>query len=66
MTLWVVLGVAGAVVAGSFGWVAWRDRDRTPSAEDGPAAQAALVEQQRHERDRHVSQWTVNDWGRHE
>ncbi|MEV4493846.1 hypothetical protein AB0K04_27515 [Micromonospora coxensis] len=66
MTLWVVLGVAGAVVAGSVGWVAWRDRERVPSAEDGSAARAALGDQHRYEAGRHVSQSTVIQWGQHE
>ncbi|MEV0723356.1 hypothetical protein AB0I37_11345 [Micromonospora purpureochromogenes] len=58
-TVWVVLGVAGAVVASTVGWVAWRDRERTASAEDRAAGRAALVQQQRYERDRHASQSDV-------
>ncbi|WP_446214232.1 hypothetical protein [Micromonospora sp. IBSANI012] len=58
-TVWVVLGVAGAVVASTVGWVAWRDRQRTASAEDRVAGRAALVAQQRYERDRHLSQHNV-------
>ncbi|MER6592271.1 hypothetical protein ABT214_10520 [Micromonospora purpureochromogenes] len=55
-TTWVILGVFGAVVAAAVGWVAWRDRQRTASAEDPGARQAAVVQQQRYEQGRHASQ----------
>ncbi|MDH6466110.1 hypothetical protein M2302_006316 [Micromonospora sp. A200] len=58
-TAWVLLGAFGAVVASAVAWVAWRDRQRTASAEDPGARQAAVVEQQRHEQSRHVTQ---GDW----
>ncbi|WP_346534483.1 hypothetical protein [Micromonospora sp. DPT] len=58
-TTWVILGALGAVVAAAVGWVAWRDRERTASAEDPGARRAAVVEQQRYEQNRHASQSDV-------
>ncbi|MGK5440808.1 hypothetical protein ACSNN7_03120 [Micromonospora sp. URMC 105] len=60
MEVWVILGAFGAVVAAAVGWVAWRDRERTASAEDPVARQAAVVRQQRYEQVRHVSQADIH------
>ncbi|WP_154937369.1 hypothetical protein [Micromonospora palomenae] len=59
-TTWVILGVLGAVLASAVGWVAWRDRERTISAEDPGARQAAVVQQQRYEQGRHASQADIS------
>ncbi|GAB3189799.1 hypothetical protein GCM10027259_61310 [Micromonospora palomenae] len=52
----MLLGVFGAVVTSAVAWVAWRDRQRTASAEDPGARQAAVVQQQQYEQGRHVTQ----------
>lgn len=62
-TAWVLLGAFGAVLAVAVGWVAWRDRERTASAEDRMAGQAALVEQQRTEMGRHSTYGHVTQHG---
>ncbi|MEU5791292.1 hypothetical protein ABZ754_26675 [Micromonospora purpureochromogenes] len=60
---WVILGAVGAVVAAAVGWVAWRDRERTASAENRVAGQAAFAEQQRYEAARHATQGHVTHRG---
>ncbi|WP_088962318.1 hypothetical protein [Micromonospora purpureochromogenes] len=62
-TTWGILGVLGAVLAAAVGWVAWRDRERTASAENRMAGQAALAEQQRYEAGRHATQGHVTHHG---
>ncbi|MEV4758926.1 hypothetical protein AB0J86_28055 [Micromonospora sp. NPDC049559] len=62
--VWAVFGIGAALTVVLFGYVAWRDRKRTTSADDSAAGRTSAAEADRQAAARHAAQGAVRDQDR--